>query len=363
VAEQPWQRSSRCDREEVEMGLFTGSPFAIVAPFALSAAVTGLSIPVARALGILDRPGATNIHLQMTPRFGGVGIVAGVLVPTILLRTMPPLALLGLVAVAATGALDDKFLLRPIQKLCGEAVAGICLGMPFIHGPMGLASVPVAVALAVGLTNAVNFIDGMDGLAAGYTVISALGLAAVLSALGLSSAFAVSLALAALGFLLWNFPRARTFMGDVGSLAIGYCLAFLLMSIGSTSWRGALSALPMIAVPVYDMSLAVMRRRMRRRPILEGDRDHFYDVLCGRLGSKRLTVCIVYAVSLTLASLGILATRLALVPTICLYGVVLLVMAAAAPGLGFLPKHGSTPVAGALGPASGASPPDRRPWR
>jgi UDP-GlcNAc:undecaprenyl-phosphate GlcNAc-1-phosphate transferase len=152
-------------------------------------------------------------------------------------------------------------------------------------------------------------------------------------------------------------------MGDVGSLAIGYCLAFLLMSIGSTSWRGALSALPMIAVPVYDMSLAVMRRRMRRRPILEGDRDHFYDVLCGRLGSKRLTVCIVYAVSLTLASLGILATRMALVPTICLYGVVLLVMAAAAPGLGFLPKHGSTPVAGALGPASGASPPDRRPWR
>jgi UDP-GlcNAc:undecaprenyl-phosphate GlcNAc-1-phosphate transferase len=319
-----------------------------VAPFALSAACTGLSIPVAHALGLLDCPGAITSHEGVIPRFGGIGIVAGVLVPAVLRGTTSPFALLGLVVIAAVGALDDRFGLPPGGKLCGQIAAGLCLGAAFVAGPLGLAGVLVAVVLAVALTNAVNLIDGLDGLAAGYTVTAALGLAVVMNASGMGSAFAVSLALAALGFLLWNFPRARTFMGDTGSLAIGYCLAFLLMRISAVSWQGALSALPMVAIPAYDMSLVIIRRRRQRRSLLEGDRNHFYDVLYRRLGSARLTVAVVCAASLALASLGVLTTRLALASTLGLYGAVLLLMAAAAPRLGFLPSRRPALLADAL---------------
>ncbi len=317
---------------------------AIWLPFLVAASCTGFSIPLAHALGILDQPGHIKIHTRATPRFGGLGIVAGVLVTVLVLRLMPAFAAAGLAVIALTGALDDKLSITPTQKLIGELAAGLLLGAAFAHGPWGLVGVAASVVLVVALANAVNLIDGMNGLAAGYTTVAAAGLAFLALSIGVSPAFACALSVASLGFLLWNFPKAKTFMGDVGSLAIGYGFAYLLMSLGDRSWRGLVSALPMVAVPLCDMTLGIVRRRLRGRPIFEGDRDHFYDVLHRKLGNPVTVIWVVYALSLAFVVLGLLMTTLPLAAVLVTYGASLLALTLVSFRLGFLPRRRETGV-------------------
>ncbi len=280
----------------------------------------------------------------MTPRFGGFGIVVGLLASVLALGLMPVLAAIGLAVIALTGTLDDKFSIAPTQKLAGEAAAGILLGAAFVHGQWGLASIPVSVIFVVALANAVNLIDGMNGLAAGYTVIAAAGLALVMLPLRISPAFAIALSLASLGFLVWNFPKARTFMGDIGSLAIGYGLAYALVSIGETSWRGVVSALPMVAIPLCDMTFGIIRRRMRHKPIFEGDRDHFYDVLHRKIGNAVTVTLVVYGLSFVFVLLGVLMTALSMAAALAVYAVLLAALIAVSFRLGFLPNRQETGV-------------------
>jgi UDP-GlcNAc:undecaprenyl-phosphate GlcNAc-1-phosphate transferase len=321
------------------MSWLTSSDWAVCSAFVLSFLCTGFSIPVAYALGILDRPGVIKIHANVTPRFGGLGIVVGLLASVLALRLMPMLAVAGLAAIALTGALDDKFSIKPTQKLAGETVSGVLLGAAFLHGHWGAASIPLALVLVVVLANAVNLIDGLNGLAAGYTTIAAAGFALVMMIAGLNPAVAAALSLAALGFLLWNFPRARTFMGDVGSLGIGYCLAYLLLSIAQQSGAALVSALPLLAIPVCDMVLGIVRRWIRGRPILQGDRDHFYDVLNRKLGNATVTTLVVYGLSLLFLGLGLFSTRISISAALGIYAAILVGLIPLSLQAGFLPRR------------------------
>jgi UDP-GlcNAc:undecaprenyl-phosphate GlcNAc-1-phosphate transferase len=308
-------------------------------PFLVSVIATGLSIPLAHAIAVLDQPGALKVHARVTPRFGGIGIIAAVLLPVFLFRLAPPLAALGLLAIAVVGGLDDKFCLRPSHKLLGEALAGLLLGLALAGGPLGPVAVPLALMLVIALANAVNLIDGLDGLAAGYTAVAAAGFALVMAIAGLSPALAAVLSLAALGFLLWNFPTARTFMGDVGSLGIGYCLAYLLLSIGQHRGAVLVSALPLVAIPLCDMALGIARRWIRGRPILQGDRDHFYDVLNRKLGNPVLATLVVYGLALLFLGLGLLATRISTGAALGIYAALLLGLIPLSVQAGFLPRR------------------------
>ncbi|MCX7739862.1 MAG: undecaprenyl/decaprenyl-phosphate alpha-N-acetylglucosaminyl 1-phosphate transferase [Meiothermus sp.] len=245
--------------------------------FLTATVAVGLSIPLARALGIVDRPGAIKIHTLPTPRFGGIGIVAAFGLWGWQTGLVGGGALLGLLIIALTGALDDRYGLTPRVRLAAELVAGTALGLHFWPelGGMGLL---LGVVLVPTMTNAVNLIDGMNGLASGNAAISALGVATLLW--GTPQATLALLAAASLlGFLVWNYPRAKTFMGDVGSLSTGYVLAMLWIAAAAYGGQSFLAAGAMMAFPLYDTLAGIIRRWRRGRPIFDGDRDHTYDRL------------------------------------------------------------------------------------
>lgn len=198
----------------------------------VSAAATAWSIAHARRRGLLDMPGARRSHRVATPRGGGIGIaIAGVLACAWLAMgdaTAAPWALigLGLAIVAAAGWWDDHRPLPVAPRLLAHAAAALLLGAALLWQGAGAAAALAGAVLALGLVNAWNFIDGIDGLAASQALLCALGLALVVPP-G-PAWLAVAVAAACLGFLPFNVPRARVFLGDVGSGSLGYLVAVLL---------------------------------------------------------------------------------------------------------------------------------------
>lgn len=275
--------------------------------------LVGLSMPLARRLGIVDRPGVIKIHTLPTPRFGGVGIVASVLLWGSFTQALSGWALLGLLIIALTGGLDDRFSLSPRLRLLAELVAGVALGMHF-WGSLGGLGLGLSVVLVLLMSNAVNLIDGMNGLAAGNALISAVGLAALLWSATAGAGLAVILAASLLGFLFWNYPKAKTFMGDSGSLSIGYLLAMLLLMAATQGWVAFLAALVMVGFPLYDTTAGIVRRWRRGKPIFDGDRDHTYDRL-DQLYVKNpaKTVAVVWLVSTVLVLVGLVVVKVGVV--------------------------------------------------
>lgn len=269
---------------------------------ASSIGLVGASIPVARWLGILDKPGALKIHYQPIPRFGGIGIVLTLLIWGIASGKLQLLEALGLGLVALTGALDDRFSLPPSYRILAEAVAGVILGLGAWTEPRW-AGIVLGATLVTVLTNAINLIDGMNGLVAGSTVVYSAGMALLMLQDGQSAELALMLGSASLGFLVWNFPVARTFMGDTGSLAIGYMLSVLILRLVE-HWKHVIAGLLMLGFPLLDMGVGVLRRWRRGRSILSGDRDHLYDRLYRVCGSATLTVVMAWAISVIFVAAG-----------------------------------------------------------
>jgi UDP-GlcNAc:undecaprenyl-phosphate GlcNAc-1-phosphate transferase len=267
---------------------------------ALGFAFTWLSMPLARALGILDKPGAIKIHQVITPRFGGLGILAGTLIPLWWGGVVRGPEVWGLFVMGLTGGLDDRFDLPPKAKLLGQALAGSLLGLGLLQQSGSFLLAVLGFVLALGLSNAVNLMDGMDGLAGGSSFLTCAGLALLNAKLGRAWGLEACAAAALLGFLFWNYPKAKTFMGDVGSLAIGYLLALSIGRLGLAGPGPLLLGLLLAALPCYDVALGILRRSLKGRPWFEGDRDHFYDQLHRRLGNPVATIWVVYAATLLL---------------------------------------------------------------
>jgi UDP-GlcNAc:undecaprenyl-phosphate/decaprenyl-phosphate GlcNAc-1-phosphate transferase len=305
----------------------------LIAAAGLSALATRASMPLAHAWGVIDRPGALKIHPHPTPRMGGVGFVSVVLVLGAALGLLHRYALAGLVAMAATGLADDRFDLRPRTKLAGQCLAGALLGLDLATAgaPPWLAF--AGAALAVVLANSINLLDGMDGLAAGCSLIAALGLAFLARAAGLGWSEEALVAGGLLGLLLWNYPQAKTFMGDAGSLAIGYLLAHSLARLGTAGTGFLLAGAGTLSIPVFDVALGILRRLREGRPVFSGDRDHFYDQLQRRTGDVRRTLWISWAAVLATVLFSVAApwpaaARLAVLAAACAFVAV---------GFGFFP--------------------------
>ena len=271
-------------------------------------ALVGLSIPLARALGIVDKPGEIKIHALPTPRLGGVGIVATVAIWGLYTGSLSGWALLGLLIIAATGALDDRYNLSPKTRLAAELVAGVALGVHF-WSELGWLGLAMGIALVPLMANAVNLIDGMNGLASGNAMISAAGLAIMLWVLQLEATLAIIVVGSLVGFLVWNYPKAKTFMGDSGSLSTGYMLATLLMLSATHGWITFLAAGVMVSFPLYDMTAGIIRRWRRGKPIFDGDRDHTYDRLDQLyVRDPTKTVLVVWAITAILVKVGLIVS-------------------------------------------------------
>lgn len=295
-----------------------------------------LSIPLARALGIVDKPGAIKIHTLPTPRFGGIGIVATVVVLGIISGALSGWALVGLLIIATTGGLDDRYSISPRVRLAAEVIAGLALGVHY-WDQLGILGLLLGFALVPVMANAINLIDGMNGLASGHSLISAAGLAILLSTVQLPPLLALILIGGLVGFLVWNYPKAKTFMGDSGSLSIGYVLATLILSAATHGFMTFFAAMVIVSFPLYDLVCGFIRRWRRGKPIFDGDRDHTYDRLDQLYIRKpAITVAVVWVVTALLVAVGLLIHQMALLTGILILAVVMGLLFGAAYFLGSL---------------------------
>ncbi len=278
-------------------------------------------------------------HLQPTPRIGGVGVFAGFSVALTYIFVMNsaldmgfampswPL-LLGALAMFGVGLWDDLQGLGFKKKLLLQSIVAYLVyvgGVRFeVAAVFGLAPevdtylmLPVTMLWLVGMMNAINFIDGLDGLAAGVSLIILLGLAVLFGLQGNMGFMLASIAMAGgiLGFLVYNFNPASIFMGDSGSLLLGYLLgAFALQltpeMVGTMPFAPAVVLLVLMGLPITDTTLSMIRRLASGQSMCAPDRDHIHHRLSNRMSVRRSVVTL-YAVT---TLLGIVAIALSVVP-------------------------------------------------
>lgn len=324
-------------------------------------AVTIMVTPIVRAIAIsrqiYDLPDAgLKPHDKPIPYLGGLAIylgwAAGLLAAMALVpagqfsdasRSIVWYLLAGGTLMMLTGLIDDLFDLSPRTKLlCELSVAGLLLyggigrkvalvfwgwtGIVLPEQVLLTASFAITVFIVMGAGNATNLIDGLDGLCSGVTGILSIGFVVIAAHLALYSLNApsaggdlldpvapvrliVSLSLlgACLGFLRYNFNPAQVFMGDAGSLLLGFnAAAMLLLFADRGILRWFIGACMVFSLPVFDTALAITRRWLNGRPLFKGDRSHFYDQLRDRGYSVRQTVLICYVLTAALAAIGCL---------------------------------------------------------
>jgi UDP-N-acetylmuramyl pentapeptide phosphotransferase/UDP-N-acetylglucosamine-1-phosphate transferase len=252
---------------------------------------TGALIPILRRRDVLDRPNARSSHLAPTPRGGGIAVIGGLLLAWIALRKTGLVgsivigASLGAIILAVVSWIDDLRGLSPGVRLLAQAVAvtiGV-LGLPEARNGLDAWLGPALYDAAVGLVwiwwiNLFNFMDGIDGLAASEAAAIGAGLLLFVSigegADPQMALLAAGLIGAAIGFLLWNWSPAHVFLGDVGSVPLGYLSGFLLLDLANRGrWKIAL------ILPLYfiaDATVTMLRRLLRGERVWEPHRQHFY---------------------------------------------------------------------------------------
>ncbi len=272
----------------------------------------------ARRLGLVDEPGERKIHKNPVPRFGGVAIwlafMAAFGVLTLMFWDYPhgngiAGILTGGTMIFLLGVLDDRFNISPYIKLVWQilaALAAFYLGVEItvLDLPeskllvLNSLSLPVTLLWLVGISNAMNFIDGVDGLAGGVAVISAITLAvvAVFTNQPVAAVMAALLAGASLGFLVYNFYPARIFMGDSGSLFCGFVLASIAVT-GVLKTQVAVMLVPMVilTVPIFDVVFSTLRRVFKGKNPFIADAEHIHHRLLHAGFSQVRIVGMLYA--------------------------------------------------------------------
>jgi UDP-GlcNAc:undecaprenyl-phosphate GlcNAc-1-phosphate transferase len=305
--------------------------------FLVAAAVTALLTPLtkrfARAVGAIDEPRERGLSESATPLLGGLAIFAGVAVAVLIWlpagyaqeHQLWNGVLLAAAVITLVGALDDRFELPPFVKLAGQVVAAVivvhfgvavkAITLPFV-GTLAFPNAGVTnagpVLTVVGLVfmmNVVNFSDGVDGLAAGVCTIIAAAMTIIAFDLGRAQpgVLAALTAGAALGFLIYNFPPASSFMGDCGANLLGLMMGVITVEAAVKTAAVVSFVLPLIllAVPFLDTTFVVLKRLKYKQPIYRPDSEHFHHRMA-RIGfSGRRTIAYLYAWTLLLAGLAL----------------------------------------------------------
>ena len=321
----------------------------------LAVLVTPLVIFIARCLKVADHPSVRTVHKKPVPRIGGVPIfisMMSLVVPVLFLsnvigdrfRDILPQVIVLLSAAAVislVGLVDDIKGLRARFKLLAQLAAAIviCAAGIRINSvriadwlilDFGWFSWPLTIFWIVGVTNAVNIIDGLDGLAAGISAITC-GVIAVLAVHFGQPVMAV-LMLAILGsltgFLFFNFNPARIFMGDSGSMFLGFVLASSSVMCAAKSEALVGLALPVVAlgIPIFDTLFSMLRRFLERRSMFAPDRSHFHHRLLDLGLSQRHVVIVMYIATLLFAGLGMFMIATRHINTIVVFACILLLL-------------------------------------
>lgn len=314
-------------------GLATNPIFAGGAAALLAAALTLGVRSFARRYGYVAKPKTDRWHKRPTAMLGGVGIF--IATTTVYLALVTPtresLAVVGGSAfLFLVGLLDDLINIRPYQKLIGQLIGAGALILTGLKLPLTgyeIVDIWLTVFWVVGITNAINLLDNMDGLATGIAAIAAFSLALNFAANGLTGELLLVSALigALLGFLAFNFNPASVFMGDCGSMFIGFLLSgsVLLNQVGGRS-RGivAVLAVPVLVlfVPIFDTTFVTVLRKLWGRKASQGGRDHTSHRLVALGLSERNAVLMLYAFAIASGTLAVLVGQIEAVKSFALIG-------------------------------------------
>jgi len=299
-----------------------------------------VSIKLAHRLGVIDTPkDARRVHKKPIPRFGGMSIFLGSMVAMVIPAGMNAnikTAMIGGALMYLLGIIDDIKDIKPVVKFGGQLliaslVYALGIRITFVSNYFGAAvtdahanvilsagvSYIITVFWIVGITNAVNLMDGLDGLAAGSVAIMSLSLAYIAYIHGIRlGSMPVCIALVAvaagcIGFLPYNFSPAKTFMGDGGALYLGYMIAVLsvISPLKRATVVGALIPMLTLAVPIFDTALAMLRRTLKHESIMTADKGHLHHHLMAAGFGQRRSVLIMYGIVAIMGEVAVLLSR------------------------------------------------------
>jgi len=287
--------------------------------------------PLAGRIGLLDMPGGRKSHQQPTPMIGGLGIYLGtvaicLLSPVVMQNYQILLAVSGFVLVV--GVIDDLYDIRASVRMAVHAVAAWVMAVSagvqitsfgdiLFLGPLelGLLAVPVTLFATVGVINAVNMSDGLDGLSGGLVVIALILLSIAAMGAGQSAmlSFSQILIVSVLAFLTFNFRliwkrSALVYLGDAGSTLLGFIVAWLVIaaSQGSNAFIAPVYALWFLAIPLIDTVSLLIRRPLQGRSPFSPGRDHLHHRLLNAGLSPRKTVLIIHGTALGMGGIGLI---------------------------------------------------------
>ncbi|MBQ9365010.1 MAG: undecaprenyl/decaprenyl-phosphate alpha-N-acetylglucosaminyl 1-phosphate transferase [Schwartzia sp.] len=330
--------------------------WAFIAAFVAAFILTPLVIKLAFRTGALDKPDARKVHKTPIPRIGGLGIYIAFMCAMgayLSIADIPEDAEQGMVGllvggslIALLGLIDDYEDLPAKIKLLGQIVcAGVAVGLgvriDFITDLSGdimylydYVTIPLTIFWLVGITNTVNLIDGLDGLAAGVATIASITifLVALQMDIALVAAVTASLAGAAFGFLHYNFNPARIFMGDSGSMFLGFMLAGISIvgAIKSATTIALIVPILALGLPICDTTFAIIRRAHAHVPIFKPDKGHLHHRLLSLGFTQRQAVLLMYVISALLGFSAIALTEVSIgVAALIIVGVIITVLCGA----------------------------------
>ncbi|NSL51762.1 glycosyltransferase family 4 protein [Calidifontibacillus erzurumensis] len=326
--------------------------------FLASIGLTPIVKKLAISIGAVDKPNHRKVHQRIMPRLGGLAIFISMVIGFLIARPVDDeistwAILIGATIIVITGILDDRFEISPKLKLLGQILAAsvVIYGgvqVPIINLPfevtinLGYFSIPFTLLWIVGITNAINLIDGLDGLAAGVSSIVLITIASMALFMGNMFAVVISVILLAstLGFLIYNFHPAKIFMGDTGALLLGFMISVIsILGFKSIAVYSLLLPVIILGVPISDTFYAIIRRIVNKKPLSAPDKSHLHHCLL-RLGfSHRQTVLIIYAMSAFFGIAAIVLSRSTLWVATLIIAVVLFVVQLVAERVGLVSEN------------------------
>ncbi|MBM7543074.1 glycosyltransferase family 4 protein [Amphibacillus cookii] len=291
--------------------------------FILALTITPIVKKIAFIIGAVDRPNNRKIHAKIMPRLGGLAIFSSFMIGFFIFNPDSPYVwsiLIGAILITAIGIIDDVYELAARYKFFVQTISALVVvlggveityvNLPFDYAiDLGYLSIPITVLWIVGITNAINLIDGLDGLAAGVSTIALITIAGL--ALSLSDMFVafVSLLLigSTLGFLVFNFHPAKIFMGDTGALFLGYMIGVLsVLGFKNATLFSLIVPIAILGVPILDTIFAIIRRVVHKKPLYAPDKMHLHHCLFNLGFSHRQTVILIYAMSALFSIAGVI---------------------------------------------------------
>jgi UDP-GlcNAc:undecaprenyl-phosphate GlcNAc-1-phosphate transferase len=302
-------------------------------------------IKYSHKIGAVDAPNYRKMHTRSLPTIGGVAIYFAFLVAFLYIAQITNISytiLVGATIIFITGFVDDLISLKPWQKLLGQIIATVIvlgegiqihyLTLPFVGESIHVnywVSFAISFVWIIGITNGINLIDGLDGLAAGVSGIAATSIFAMALIMGNIPVALLSLALvgSTAGFLCFNTYPAKIFMGDTGALFLGFMLAVLsVMGYKQVTLITVVIPIIILAVPIIDTLVAIVRRKVNRQKITVADKSHIHHKLIDAGFSHRGAVFFIYGISFVFGSAAVIFSQVSLLGASIIFIALILVL-------------------------------------